>query len=432
MYAQDVSSSAASDEAASPEPVRLPRDVGPYTLFAPIGRGGMAELFLARRQTELGATRRVVVKLILPAFADDPRFSEMLVREAKLAAGLSHRHVVQVFDLGRDGDHLFIAMEHVEGIDLAGLVRLCAERNEPLPLAHALAIVTDVLEGLDHAHRRHAEDGTPLGLVHRDVSPSNVLVSYEGEVKLCDFGIAHASDLHRFASEEDARNEALKGKAGYMSPEHARGEALDARADVFAAGILLWELLAGRRLYVPKGPVPLLEQARRAVVPPVPERGYPEHATLEAIVRKALAPAVDDRYPSAAAFARALEDYLVATRLLASRRELGTWLTDTFGTGLSEELRLTESQLPPARPSSRPVSGVRAAARPVDAGPIVVVPPAPKLPTGLQSIDMAEPSETTSASDDELIRWARKRGWVTFGIFCALGVIVTTVFLLVR
>ncbi len=429
MYASAIWNSA-TERDDEPQPLRLPRDVGPYTLFAPIGRGGMAELFLARRQTELGATRRVVVKLILPAFADDPRFSEMLVREAKLAAGLSHRHVVQVFDLGRHEDHLFIAMEHVEGLDLAAIVRLCAERNEPLPLAHALAIVSDVLEGLDHAHRRRGEDGAPLGLVHRDVSPSNVLVSYEGEVKLCDFGIAHANEVHRHVSEEDARNEALKGKAGYMSPEHARAEPLDARADVFAAGILLWELLAGRRLYLPKGPVPLLEQARLAVVPPLPERGIPEHAALEAIVRKALSADVNDRYPSAAAFARALEDYLVATRLLASRRELGAWLTTTFGTALSDELRLTESQLPPARPSSRPVSASGVVRRSANAN--VVVPPAPKLPTGLESIAMADPTEPPAASDDELIRWARKRGWVTFGIFCFLGIATTTVFLLVR
>ncbi|MDF2693066.1 MAG: serine/threonine protein kinase, partial [Labilithrix sp.] len=160
----------------------LPRRFGPYTLFAPVGRGGMAELFLARAETELGATKLVVVKQILPAFSDDPRFSEMLIHEAKLAAGLSHRHIVQVHDLGRDEGRLYIAMDYVEGFDLNALLRLCTQKGEGLPAEHALGIVADMLEGLDYAHRRCSESGAPLGIVHRDVSPSNVLISYDGEV----------------------------------------------------------------------------------------------------------------------------------------------------------------------------------------------------------------------------------------------------------
>jgi serine/threonine-protein kinase len=324
----------------------LPRTFGSYTLFEQIGKGGMAQIYLARAQTELGATRLAVVKQILPAFADDPRFAEMLTHEAKLAARLGHRRIVQVFDLGKHDQHLYIAMEYVEGFDLNSLLRRCTEQKVALPAQHALGIVADVLEGLDYAHRRCDDEGKPLAIVHRDVSPSNVLISYEGEVKLCDFGIAHANDL----VEEERASEALKGKAGYMSPEHARGEPLDARADVFAAGIILWELLAGRRLYKPKSDVPLLEQAQAADVPALPDKGVPNHAELEKIVRRALAKDREERYPSAAAMLRDLEGYLAASGLLASRLKLGEWIATSFGTELVDKRRASESRLPKSMP----------------------------------------------------------------------------------
>jgi serine/threonine-protein kinase len=333
---------------AMPEASGLPRTFGPYTLFEQIGKGGMAQIYLARAQTELGATRLSVVKQILPAFADDPRFAEMLIHEAKLAARLSHRRIVQVFELGKENDHLFIAMEYVEGFDLNSLLRQCTEQKIPLPAPHALGIVADVLEGLDYAHRRDDEDGKPLCIVHRDVSPSNLLISYEGEVKLCDFGIAAANDLVK----EEA-NEALKGKAGYMSPEHARGESIDARSDVFAAGIILWELLAGRRLYRPKSETPLVEQARAGEIPPLPDKGVPNHAALEAIVRRALAKDRDERYPSAGAMLRDLEGYLADSGMLASRLKLGEWIATSFGTGLIEKRRASERRLPKSSPPPR-------------------------------------------------------------------------------
>jgi serine/threonine-protein kinase len=336
---------------------RLPRTFGRYTLFEQIGKGGMAQIYLARAETELGATRLAVVKQILPAFADDPRFADMLIHEAKLAARLGHRRIVQVFDLGKENEHLYIAMEYVEGFDLNSLLRQCTEQKVALPATHALGIVADMLEGLDYAHRRDDESGKPLGIVHRDVSPSNVLISYEGEVKLCDFGIAHANDLVK----EESASEALKGKAGYMSPEHARGEPLDARADVFAAGIILWELLAGRRLYKPKSDIPLVEQAQQAEIPTLPDKGVPKHADLEKIVRRALAKDRDDRYPSAAAMLRDLEAYLGDNGMLASRLKLGEWIATSFGTELVEKRRASERRLPKSVPPPRSSERVRAA-----------------------------------------------------------------------
>src|SRR5208283_444249 len=234
--------------AATASPTPLPRSFGRYALFDFIGKGGMAEIYLARQKTELGATRLCVVKQILPGLAGDPKFSEMLVHEAKLAARLSHANVVQVFDLGRADERLFIAMEYVEGFDLNDLLRRCSRAKVPMPFELGVHIVREALRGLDYAHRRMDDDGMPLGIVHRDVSPSNLLVSFEGEVKVCDFGIARANDAID-GREGPELEEALKGKAGYMSPEHARGGPIDARADVFAAGVVLWELAAGRRLY---------------------------------------------------------------------------------------------------------------------------------------------------------------------------------------
>src|ERR1700722_12823994 len=169
-----------SGEALPLEPLgRLPRRFGRYALFDFVGKGGMAEIFLARAHTELGASRLCVVKQILPEFATHPQFAEMLIHEAKLAARLNHAHIVQVFDLGRERDQLYIAMEYVEGFDLNALLRRCSQKKIPLPLEFALLIVSDTLRVLYYAHRRVTEDGKQLGIVHRDVSPSNVLVSLE-------------------------------------------------------------------------------------------------------------------------------------------------------------------------------------------------------------------------------------------------------------
>ena len=316
----------------------LPRPLGRYTLFDKIGQGGMADIFLARAQTELGATRLVVVKQILPRLAESPEFSELLIVEAKLAARLDHANVVQVHDLGKVDGVLYIAMQYVEGFDLIELLRRCSRTKTALPVQYSLLIIIEALRGLDYAHRRTNEDGSPLGIVHRDVSPSNILISLEGEVKLCDFGIAHANDAAPHP--EDV----IKGKAGYMSPEQARGEPIDARADVFSVGIVLWELLAGRRLYrVPAEGVPtLLDQAKAARIPELVSRGLPLEETLFGIVHKALAFNRDDRYQSARQLLRDLEDYVAESKLIASPIRFGEWLINRFGEDLVQQRRAHE------------------------------------------------------------------------------------------
>jgi serine/threonine-protein kinase len=326
-------------EASSPRDA-LPRRFGRYMLFDFVGKGGMAEIYLARATTDLGAVRLCVVKQILPAYSNDPSFAEMLTQEAKLAARLNHAHIVQVFDLGREGDQLFIAMEYVEGLDLNALLRKCSEKSVKMPFEFAVTIVAGVLAGLDYAHRAKGDEGEALGVVHRDVSPSNVLVSFEGEVKLCDFGIAKANTFLR-----DQGDEPVKGKAGYMSPEHARGEPLDARADVFAAGIVLWELVQGRRMYRPSSDVPLLEQAKRAEIPELVPRGLPDEEALFAIVRRALSVDKEARYPTAVAMQRELEEYARVAKLGVSAIRLGEWMTEQFGEEVVAQRRARERAL---------------------------------------------------------------------------------------
>jgi len=364
--------------------VHLPRTFGRYALFDYIGKGGMAEIFLARQKTDLGATRLCVVKQILPGLAGDPQFSEMLVHEAKLAARLSHANVVQVFDLGRADERLFIAMEYVEGFDLNDLLRRCSRAKVPMPFELGVHVVREALRGLDYAHRRMDDEGTPLGIVHRDVSPSNLLVSFDGEVKVCDFGIARANDVVDARRSQHELDEALRGKAGYMSPEHAEGQPLDARSDVYAAGIVLWELAAGRRMYrTGEGRESLLEQARRADVPPLPTAHLPEGEKLRTIVDRALARDRNARYPSAAAMLRDLEGYAAAARLMTSPLQLGDWLERTFGSEIVEKRRSRERAAaalergapvvvqPIAEIRSEPgaVAPAPAAARPVHATP---------------------------------------------------------------
>jgi serine/threonine-protein kinase len=315
----------------------LPFHLGRYTLFDHIGKGGMADIYLARAESGLGASRLVVIKEVLPELADLPRFAEMLASEAKLASQLNHANIVTIEHLGREEATLYIAMEYVEGLDLREVLRRCAKAKIPLPVEFSLRIVAEALRGLDYAHRKRGEDGKRLGVVHRDVSPSNVLLSFDGEVKLCDFGIARANALVEALPEE-----AIQGKAGYMSPEHARGDHVDARSDVFAVGIILWELLAGRRLYKIKEGERLLDLAREANIPDLPLRDLPNEAHLHAIVRRALETNADKRYPGASSMLCDLEEYAAQNRMIASPIRFGEWLVEHFGRDVVDVRRARE------------------------------------------------------------------------------------------
>jgi serine/threonine-protein kinase len=321
------------------EPGRtLPAKLGRYTLFSQIGRGGMANIYLASAETEFGARRLVVIKEVLRELSDNRYFAEMLVAEAKLAAELDHANVAKVEDLGVDPNGaLFIAMEYVEGIDLRELLRRAARAKLPVPIEFSLRVVVEALKALKFAHRFRGHDGALRSIVHRDVSPSNVLLSFEGEVKLCDFGIARANSLAA-----PAEPETIQGKAGYMSPEQASGGTVDARSDVFAAGIILWELLVGRRLYKARDGEKLLDVAARGEIGALKVRGLPLEEELHAIVLRALEHDPEKRWPSADAMLTALEDYTMNAMLVASPLRFGAWLTEHFGAEVIDPRRAGE------------------------------------------------------------------------------------------
>jgi serine/threonine protein kinase len=389
----------------------LPRSFGRYVLFDFIGKGGMAEIYLARQKTDLGAARLCVVKQILPELANDDRFSEMLVHEAKLAAQLSHANVVQVFDLGREEGRLYIAMEYVEGFDLNDLLRRCSRQRVPMPFELGVHVVRAALTGLDYAHRRKGEDGKPLGIVHRDVSPSNLLVSFEGEVKVCDFGIARAlaSEGESADAARGLGEESLAGKAGYMSPEQARGESVDARADVFAAGIVLWELSAGRRLYRGgEGRPSLIEQARAAQIPELPDRGMPEAEELGRIVGKALTVDREARYASAGAMLRDLDAYAARARLVTSTIALGEWLAKSFGADIVTQRRSRE----------RAVAALERGAPAV----VEVIAP-PSSPIAFGGVDLGPPSSAMGGLTDTATR-GRPRAWRVAVAIVVVAVVV--------
>jgi serine/threonine protein kinase/tetratricopeptide (TPR) repeat protein len=276
---------------------------GKYTLVRKIGTGGMAEVFLARTTVAQGLHKTLVIKKIHTAYARSRQFVTMFVDEAKIALGLNHPNIIQVFDFGAVGDTFFLAMEHVDGLDLLRLLQEAARARLRLPYGLSAYIVQQVAKGLDYAHRKTDEFGQPLGIVHRDISPQNVLLSWDGAVKIVDFGIARARDVH----EEQG---VIKGKFAYMSPEQARGDAVDCRSDVFAAGIVLYELVCARPLFHGKGKE-ALEMVKSGAIPR-PRDFAPElPESFERIILKALAFHRDDRFQTARDLQHELGRYLL-------------------------------------------------------------------------------------------------------------------------
>ena len=324
---------------------KLPAKFGPYYLFEMIGKGGMAEIFLAKTFTNLGTERLCVLKRILPHLNEDKSFCEMLISEAKLCANLSNTNIVQTYELGQIAGQYYIAMEYVEGVDLNQLLGLLSRAKIALPLPFALFIIIETLRGLDHAHRLEDADDGPLKIVHRDVSPTNVLISTEGEVKLCDFGIAKVAISDDHETDKNLDEYHLKGKVAYMAPEHIAGEQIDLRADLFAAGILLWELLSGRRLFKRKDEAETFKLATDADIQPLVDRGFLEFETLEAIVHKALEKKPEDRFQSGQEFINAIEDYLHLSGQIVSQLKFADFLMENFGEKLEQQRRERERHL---------------------------------------------------------------------------------------
>lgn len=308
-----------------------PIPFGKYYLLERINVGGMAEVFKAKTVGVEGFERIVALKRILPSIAEDEEFITMFIDEAKIAVQLQHANIAQIFDLGKVDDSYFIALEYVNGRDLRGIFDELRKRSERMPMPQVCYFIMQLCEGLDYAHNKRDAQGRELNLVHRDVSPQNVLLGYDGEVKLIDFGIAKAAGK---ASKTQAG--ILKGKFGYMSPEQVRGLPIDRRSDIFALGIVLYEMLTGERLFIGESDFSTLEKVRNVeIIPPssfnaeIPEK-------LERIVLKTLEKNVEDRYQNAIDLHDDLQLFMHSVGQFASRKDLSAWMKRTFSNEANE------------------------------------------------------------------------------------------------
>jgi serine/threonine protein kinase len=283
-------------------------EFGQYHIVRHIGGGGMAQIYLAKSRGLAGFEKHLALKVINPEFADEERFIQMLIDEAKITVGLNHVNICQVFDLGQVGGIYYIAMEFVDGIDVLELVNGLHALGERVPVEAVALIGRQICSGLHYAHTKKDRSGQPLNIVHRDISPQNILVSRAGEVKVVDFGIAKAAGM-------STRTHAgvIKGKVHYMAPEQAMGQKADSRTDIFSSGIVLWEMLTSQMVYSGDNVRELVEKVRRAAIPP-PSSVRPEiPPALDFIVMKALACRTEDRFATAHEFQIELTKFLSAS-----------------------------------------------------------------------------------------------------------------------
>lgn len=296
--------------------------IGKYVVQRKLAEGGMAEIFLASSFGPEGFEKQVIIKRIRPAFADDASFIEMFVSEARLVSRLNHANIVQIFDFDRHENTFYIAMEYIRGKSLAQVHQRARELSVPLLPALAAQIVSEVARGLSFAHRL-TEKGQPLGLVHRDVTPQNILLSYEGAVKLTDFGIAKAGSRASTVG-------MLKGKFAYMSPEQSRGEPVDARTDIFALGITLWELLTGGRLFDGDSDIAVLRAVQERSVLPPEQLNPTVDSALSSLVMHCLERDRTARFQNAQELERAINRYLNTASVQPEDTDVGAWMRELF------------------------------------------------------------------------------------------------------
>ena len=316
----------------APAPKKQPIPFGRYLLLDRINIGGMAEVWRGKAFGAGGFERLVAIKRILPNIAEDDEFIAMFQDEAKISVQLTHANICQIYELNRIAQSLYIAMEYVPGKDLRSIFDRARKKGEPPPVPLVCYVIGKLCEGLDYAHRKKDSYGRDLNIVHRDVSPQNVLISFEGEVKVIDFGIAKAA-----GKVTKTQAGILKGKFGYMSPEQIRGLPLDRSSDVFAIGVCLYEMLTGERLFVGDSDFAVLEKVRKAeVLPPSTyNRRIPE--ALEKIVLRALAKDVNARYQYASELADDLQRFLITSDSIFSRKDLMQYMKSTFAEEVDRE-----------------------------------------------------------------------------------------------
>jgi serine/threonine protein kinase len=314
------------------------RTIGRYTLLARLGRGGMGDVYLAVVRGPGAFSKLLVVKALLPELADKERFVQMFLDEARLGALLHHTNVVQTFEVGQEGSTPFLVMEYLQGRSMDDLLAKRAEGE--LSQDFFVRLVLDALAGLHYAHELCALDGKPLDLVHRDISPPNIFVTYEGVVKLLDFGIAKAAGATTLTEPG-----VVKGKYAYMAPEQARGDAVDRRADIFAVGVVLWEILAGQRINEECSQAQQISKRISGADPSIDERAPDAPEALREICSKAMAFEAKDRYQTAEQMRQALEGYLSDHGPLLSTTRVGEAVNTLFSKQRKKSWQLIERQL---------------------------------------------------------------------------------------
>ncbi len=304
---------------------------GQYTLLCRLATGGMGELFVARRTAAGGFEKLVVIKRLLPHLAEDAHFVAMLLDEARVAARLSHANVCQVYDLGEVDGHYYIAMEHLEGVPASLILRRASRAGHRLELGLATAILRQAAEGLDHAHELRDRDGNSVGLVHRDVSPSNLFVTSSGVVKVLDFGVAKSQDaLAR------THTGALKGKYAYMSPEQVLGEPIDRRSDVWALGIVLFELLTAQRLFWRDSEYKMFQAIVDEPIPSLLDRWPGLPVPVARVAERALSRDVSQRFATAREMGEALEEAMAGAGGIWKPSRVCDYVAEHFGVLLQE------------------------------------------------------------------------------------------------
>lgn len=305
---------------------------GRYALLEKIGAGGMAEIYRAKTFGAAGFEKEFAVKMILPALADDKEFVGMFINEAKIAVSLYHANIVQVFDLGEMDAQYYIAMEFVHGKDLLDVLARCAQLDLKIPFNLVLHIAMEFLKGLDFAHRAKNSYGEELNIIHRDVSPSNVLMSYSGDVKIGDFGVAKAA-IQRNMTESGT----LKGKVGYMSPEQVIGEDIDSRSDIFSAGIVFFEAISMQRLFVGNSDLDVMLRVRDADIDDALHKAGPLPQQLIEIIRKSMAKHREERFQTAGEFYQAIMDFCYQHRIKVNGSELSNFMRRLFAAEIERE-----------------------------------------------------------------------------------------------
>ncbi|WP_095991783.1 serine/threonine protein kinase [Cystobacter fuscus] len=420
------------DSSPSNLPAPALHALGRYELVHLLGQGGMGEVYLAKISGAAGFEKPCIVKTVLPALLKDRQFLDRFHHEAKVLVHLAHSSIAQVYDMGEAEGTYYMALEYVAGVDLAYLQEQARAQGRSIPVPVALYLGQRIAEGLGYAHRKMGPDGAPLGIVHRDVSPHNVMVSYEGEVKVIDFGLAKSAARSKYTLPAT-----VMGKLGYMSPEQVRAESVDHRTDLYSCGVVVWELLAGRPLIAHGTVGEMMAAMTHPAVPSLSELRADVDPALDAAIRRALAPSPEERYARADDFARALNEHFLHTGSSVGAEEVGNFVREICPEAFASQReiisRLTSASstrrtpLPPAvvLPMN---TGVQFAPTENGATPGTLIPMALPPAQGLADTLMRSPSSTqvptVGASPESFqLQGPSRKGWLVAISLAALGLI---------